>query len=211
MMSAGIAHMVKELIDTRDGSLRTMLEGIRLYWRRAIGVGFAYLAALVCLPTSVWFYASKLREQAPLVGYALSALALWCLLFIGLMSLLVVPTLVQKKANLFQTLKLTALLVLDNPLFSVGLAMQVLAFTAIAVVLSPVFFFLYGGMVVALTCSAYEMLARKYDAAADTGDAGSKSSHVRGLGTQGAEAHDPDEDDDYLNRGLRDFLFPWKG
>ena len=34
VMAAGMAHMVKEIIDTHDGSLRTLFEGIRLYWRR---------------------------------------------------------------------------------------------------------------------------------------------------------------------------------
>ena len=54
--------------------------------------------------------------------------------------------------------------------------------------LLPLFIFIYGGAVLVLLSSAYELLSRKYDHIASN-----------------------DAADDYLNRGLRDFLFPWKG
>jgi hypothetical protein len=42
------------------------------------------------------------------------------------------------------------------------------------------------------------MLARKY-ASTDAGDPASPPPYLS------------DDEDDYLNRGFRDFLFPWKG
>jgi len=65
------------------------------------------------------------------------------------------------------------------------------ALLVLAVVMLPVFFGLYGALCVVLSSCAYEMLHRKYAA--------------------GEAAPRKDEDDDYLNRGFRDFLFPWKG
>lgn len=203
VLLAGIAHMVKVLIDARDGSVADTFRGIRLYWRRAIGVGLAYVAALICLPTSVWFYANKLGEAAPWVGYGLSAVALWLLAFAGLSAMFAFPALVQKRGSVGETLKLSGLLVLDNPLFAIGLALQVLAFTAVAIILTPVLFFLYGGMLMALVSSAYEMLSRKYaliEAKNETAQGGERTPAVP-----------DDSEDDYLNRGFRDFLFPWKG
>ena len=47
--TAGLAHMVKELIDTRDGSFLDLFAGMRLYWRRSIGVGVLYLVAFSSL------------------------------------------------------------------------------------------------------------------------------------------------------------------
>ena len=197
VMSAGLAHMAKELIDTKDGSISDMFRGMRVYWRRAIGIGASYLIGLTCLTTSTWFYASKLRDSVPWLGYGISALSLWCLV-------LVMPTLVQKKVNVLGTLKLTCLLVLDNPLLTLGIAAQVVAITVTSLILMPVLFLLYGGVVIVLVSSAYELLARKY-AALEPAAGG----YVTASGRRAAAVED--EEDDYLNRGFRDFLFPWKG
>ena len=200
IFSVGLAHLVKVLIDERDGSLGDFFWGIRQHAARAVAIGLLFVFAAASLSTSTWFYAQMLRESAPWLGYALSGVALWCLLFAGLMALLVMPALVQKKGGIFATLKLSALLVLDNPVFALGLAIQMLALTALCLAVFPLFIFLYGPLAAALTGSAYEMLARKYAAAdIDTGS-GRESKPVPS-----------DEEDDYLNRGLRDALFPWKG
>jgi hypothetical protein len=204
VMSVGLANLAKELIETKDGSISDMFRGVRLFWRRAIGVGFSYLIVLICLTTSTWFYATKLQDSIPWLGYGISALSLWGVIFVLLTSLLVMPTLVQKKANTLETLKLTCLLVLDNPLLTVGIAVQVVAITATAVFLTPVLFFLYGGVVIVLVSSAYELLARKYASLEPVSD-----QYV--TAPKRSETVVEDEEDDYLNRGFRDFLFPWKG
>jgi hypothetical protein len=145
-----------------------------------------------------------------LLGYVVSAIAVWCLAFILLMASLVMPTLVQKKAGIAATLKLAALLVLDNPFFCVGLAVQFIVLAAISMV--PLFFVaISGSAALVLSSSAYEMLARKYQAieiAKGTAPAPERPIHV--ISRNGRLIFD-DEKDDYLNRGLRDFLFPWKG
>lgn len=199
--SVGLAHLIKVLIDERDGSIGDFFGGIRQYAPRAVALGMLFVFAAASLSTSTWFYAAKLRDAAPWLGYAISGFALWCLLFAALVALFILPALVQKKGGLWETLKLAAVLVLDNPLFSLGLAFQVLALTALCLAIFPLFLFIYGPTVAALTGSAYEMLARKYAAkAAETGTA-PPNQHV----------YPDDEEDDYLNRGFRDFLFPWKG
>lgn len=196
VMSVGLAYMAKELIEKKDGTVGDLFRGIRLYWSRAAALGLCYIGAVVCLVTSAWFYATRLRDTMPWLGYTISGLAVWGLLFLGVMSVLVMPALVHKRGRVVETLKLTALLTLDNPVLALGLALQVAAFTALAVVLMPVFFFLYGSVVIVMGACAYEVLARKYQSAAPEG---------------GAPTPPDDEQDDYLNRGLRDFLFPWKG
>lgn len=203
IMTAGLAHMAKELIDSRDGSLGDFFRGIRLYWRKAAALGILYWAAAGCLGTSVWFYAIQLRSSVPWLGYAISAAALWGLLFMGLMGLLLMPALVQKKAGVFATLKLTALLVLDNPLFSVGLAIHFLIVAGLSI-MPPFLFLATGSLSAVLATCAYEILARKY---------ARKQALAEGhLSTLSKTAVDfGDEQDDYLNRGLRDALFPWKG
>ena len=208
---AGMAHLAKELIETRDGSLSDFFKGMRLYWRRAAGIGLVYMFAVASLGTSVWFYSAKLGSSLPWLGYAISALALWCLLFVVLMAMLVIPALVQKKGGVFATFKLTALLVMDNPLFCIGLAIQFIVLAGFSMIV-PVLVFLSGAIAMVLASSAYEMLARKYakkahDQARETAPEGFR---IRGVTREGAAILE-DEHDDYLNRGLRDFMFPWKG
>ena len=209
VMTVGLAHMAKELIDTRDGSVMDMFRGIRLYWRRAIGVGVAYGIAVVCLLVSAWFYPVKLQDSARWLGYGIGAVALWGLLFLGLTAMLVLPALVQKRAGFRETLRLTALLVLDNPLFCAGLALQMVVLAGLSIV-PPVLVFVSGSAGVVLVSSAYEMLARRYVLIEiNAGRAAANDKHLNVVSKDGMFVVD-EETDDYLNRGFRDFLFPWK-
>lgn len=210
VMTAGMAHMTKHLVDSKDGSVGDFFAGIRMYWRRAAGIGVILLLSVVCLGVSVWFYAAKLQHTAPLLGYAASALAFWVLLFVLLTSILVMPALVQKKAGIFATLKLSAMLVLANPLFCAGLAVQFVAVLLFSMI--PIVLVLFtGATAMAMATSAYEMLARKYAAiqAERTGEP-PESGPIHVISKGGVLVFD-DAQDDYLNRGLRDALFPWKG
>ncbi|HUW61149.1 MAG TPA: hypothetical protein VMZ06_09095, partial [Candidatus Bathyarchaeia archaeon] len=112
LFGAGLAHLVKEFIDTGDGSFLDLSRGMGLYWRRALGVGAVYVAGVAVLLTSGWFYATWLGSTSPLLGYAMSGLAMWCLALVVLTQMLVMPALVQKKGGVAATLKLSALLVL---------------------------------------------------------------------------------------------------
>jgi len=187
-LAAGLAHLAKTLVDERDGAFGDFLGGCRLYWPRAAALGALQLLVFLLLATSVWFYASMVGRSVPWLGYAISGFALWCLLFACATALLLMPSLVQKKDGVLATLKLSALLVLDNPLFCLGLMLQAAAAGLVSVVVTPVLFFIYPAAVMTLATCAYEQLAVKYDG------------EVRN-----------EEEDDYLNRGFRDFLFPWKG
>jgi uncharacterized membrane protein YesL len=201
VMTAGLAHMVKVLIDRRDGALSDMFRGIGLYWKQATGAGILYLFVVVSFATSAWFYATRLRDSLPWLGYGISAVAAWAFLFALLAGLLLMPALVQKKSGALGSLKLAALLVLANPLFAIGLGIQFAAWTLLSLVVAPLAPLLYGSLAVVLVSSAYEMLARKYAAA----EAGPDDRPQKGGWPP------KDEEDDYLNRGFRDAIFPWKG
>lgn len=205
ILSAGLSHMVKELIETRDGSVGAMFSGVKQYWKRALGIGLAQIIAAACLATSAWFYPAKLAASVPFVGYLLSALAVWALALLGCVALYTIPALVQKKGGVKDTLKLAAVLVMDNPMTTIGLAVQMLAITVIALLIPVILVFLYGGLIAVMRGSVYELMSRRYarQAAGQSPD----DRHISGVSLEEyEEAHD-----DYLNRGVRDFLFPWKG
>ena len=195
-LSAGICELIKELLDTRDGSLATFWKGIRQHGLKSMAIGFIYLIAITCLTTSIAFYAWKLHDTMPLLGYGLSALSFWCLIFVLLSAQYALPALIQKKGGVAETIKLSAVLVLDNPFMSIGLALNLVTVTVLVILIPPAFFFIYGSVTCVLSMSSYEILTRKYG---------------RENPDEPIDHKKMDEQNDYLNRGFRDFLFPWKG
>lgn len=174
VLAAGVAYMAAELIETRDGSIRTFFVGMRRYAWRAMGVGISLTMAVICLATSVGFYVYQLQDRAPLLGYLLSAVALWGFIFVLLAAPFAIPALVQRKASIRATLKLSALLVLDNPLLAIGLVLNEAALLLVAFI-PPVFVFVAPVAAVVMASSAYEMLSRKYAAIEARGRSGSKA------------------------------------
>lgn len=185
--------MVKTFIDTRDGSLSDFFTGIRRYWLRAMGVGAVYGIIMTSLVTSAWFYGTRLQNSVPVAGYALSGLASGSALVLASMAPLLPATIVQRKIGVLPTIRLALFLVLANPLLIGALSVQCLILTILSCLIAPLFFAGYASAVICIGSAAYELLARKYDPARD---------HER----DGSDA-----EDDYLNRGLRDLFFPWKG
>ncbi len=189
--TASIAHVAKQCIECRDSSWHDLAAGVRMYALRAIGLGCLLYLVMVCLGISIWFYPARLGEAYPALAYALAALAFWALVFVQLCGPYVFPALVQKRKGPLATLKLSAAIVLARPVFSVLLALQAAGIFVLGIAMPPAMIFLCGSVAAVMASAAYELLARDI---------------ARGQGRD----IPPDEDDDYLNRGLRDFLFPWK-
>lgn len=192
---AGMTAMLRELIDKKDGSLSLFFEGVRRHAVRAALLALAALFAAACLLVSAWYYAARFGASHPALGYGLSALALWCLVLLGLALLALPPALVFRGAGMGASVKLAALLVLDNPLFYAGVGVHALLLAVTALLAPPVLMLFSLAPLAALMASAYEMLSRKYARARDGGQ----------------KLDFDDQNDDYLNRGLRDLIFPWKG
>ncbi len=204
--AAAVAHMLKECLDTREGSLRTFLEGLRLFSGVASRLGLMLAGILVLLAANVWFYAVKVGQSVPWVGYGLSAVALWAWVVVVLATVFAFPALVQKRAGAWATVKLSLLLVLDNPVFSVFVALGVVMCMAFGVFPPALLLFSIAPGVVWVSC-AYEMLSRKYASIeAQRADEAAGALHR----TWRQRLVDWDAKDDYLNRGFRDLLFPWR-
>ena len=198
--AVALAWMVRGLIETRDGSVGAFFTGLRRFAVRGAALGLCYFFAGACLLSSVWFYASRVGAAHPVAGYGLSAVALWAAVFLGLTALAAPSALVHKNLGPFGAIKLAALLAVDNPLFFAGVALHS-ALIALVALLVPVLLLCFAlAPLVVLHCAAYELLARRYAA-------------VEAARASGAPARVDfdDANDDYLNRGFRDLLFPWKG
>lgn len=207
----GLAALAKELIETQEGSVRSMFSGMRQFGFRAVGLGCVGWGASLCLATSAWFYGSRAVPVISWLGYAIGAAALWALVFVALTSMFLAPALVQKKQGMRGTIRLAALLVIDKPLYALGLAIQ-LAALSILWVLPPVALLIHLATVAVLVSAGYEQLARLYalKAYAQSGVRDERAlRHLAVVSRNGRYVVDESQDD-YLNRGLRDALFPWK-
>lgn len=188
----GFLAWTREVIDERHAGFGAYLQGIRRHGLRAAALGTGYTLAAACLAASAWFYPVRLGADWPWLGYGLGALACWALAFLLATGPLAFAALVFRRAGLRAALRLGVLLALANP----GLAMALVAGTAawlMACLAPPVLvLFSIAPVAVGWAC-AYELLARRH-AEADPAQ----------------PAPPRDAEDDFLNRGWRDALFPWK-
>jgi hypothetical protein len=199
---AGLLFMIKELIEKHDGSLKTMIAGIIRFGARAVLISIFYFVSGLCLLISMVYYGIVSHGVFPFGFLVVGVAAFWALVFLVLTAIAVFPVLVNKDAGIVETIRTACLLVLDNPVFFAGLALS-LAFVIAFSIMPPVAMFAAVAFFAAIVGSAYEMLARKYAALQDQPAMpdGPKKKIAIDFG---------DGNDEYLSRGLRDFLFPWK-
>src|SRR5690606_27747874 len=124
----------------------------------------------------------------PLAGMALAQLSAAC----GLLTLMVAfyawPALLLQQGGIRGSLRIALALVVGQPFATTGFMATALGYSVL--MLTPPGVALVSTLpLVTLACCAYELHARCY------GDGPALC----------------DEDDIYLNRGFREFLFPWKG
>jgi hypothetical protein len=203
LAQSGLIALVKELIDKHDGDLWLFFRGMRKFMLRVATVNMVYGFLVICLVSSVVFYGYRLGSGHPFLGYGLSALALWTLIFSVLSALFVAPAVIYKDADIFSAIKLALKLVVDNPLFCAGLLLNMLILGA-ACIMPPVLLCFSFAPAAVLQCSAYEILSRKYKYLNSRDKEEKNHSLLRQIDFG-------DEDDEYLCRGIRDLLFPWKG
>ena len=200
--AAATAAMVRECIDTRDGSLSAFFRGLRRHGLPAGCIGFLYALAGLSLTYSAWYYLTGRSGMPLLLGYALAVGAAWLILGWLLLGFVVTPLLIYRPAGMGSTLRLACLLILDNPLYLGGCGLCTFLVSACTLLLPPLWICFSLAPVVVLQCSAYEMLARRYAALEKAG--------VVGVARRRVQVDFDDANDDYLNRGFRDLIFPWK-
>jgi hypothetical protein len=194
-----IACISKSFLASEEAGYRCFMRGAREFSLPAVALGMMATMTACVLLISVWFYAERGRAGWGWIGYGLSATALWALAAMGLATAWALPALVHKKTGVWAAWKLGLLLTLGNPVYSVSVVVLATLFWAATLVVLPLAVFFSISPVVAFFCCAYEVLARKYAAVESVG-----------LSQWRAKMAEQDKDDFYLNRGFRDFLFPWK-
>lgn len=202
MQQAGLTYMVRELIEKHDGSVKTFFVGVRKFGFRAVILGGLCGFISCCLLCSAWYYVAHLSGHWYWLGYGLSAASCWCMLFLLLCALIILPALIYMDRGILPTLKIAAALTLDNLRLLAG-ALFLTMCLLVLMLLPPVYFLFSFAPAAVLQCSLYEILSRRYAAIRVGKECGRIFSNRSTIDFG-------DNDDEYLCRGIRDALFPWK-
>jgi hypothetical protein len=202
LLQVGLLWMVKEIIEKHDGSVKTFFAGIRIYGLHAVGASIFYVFCAVSILSSIWFYGGMTTQFSPLISYCLGVAAVWALFFLMASAALTLPALVNKNSGVAASIKISTVLVVDNPLLITGIMAHIFILLVFCIV-PPVFILFSFAPLAALQGSTYEILSRKYAAI--------QAYQVKtGRIDKNIVIDFGDENDEYLCRGFRDLLFPWK-
>lgn len=194
MCLAALGHVARGLIEQHEAPVALFLDGLRRFALPGLLLGLLFGAVMAVGLGGAYYYLFVLARPAPGYAYPLAAVCLWGAACAGAALNLALPALAQKRAGTLAAARTGVLLLADNPVYALGVALHAVALIALG--LAPPAFLAFSIVPLAvLQGAAYEMLARKYAAPLVDGKRRIVFS---------------DAEDDYLNRGLRDFFFPWK-
>jgi hypothetical protein len=187
MAMAGQATLIKSLLEDEEFSLRRGAQGMVAHGPALIGFAVIFALAEAIGGLGAGFYASQVAPTRPTLGLFLSGFCLSVGFAVLLSGLYVLPALVNQRGPALKALRTSAALAAKHPVLTLGLMVLVAGYGALMA--TPPGVILFSTLPpVTLVCCAYELLARHY-----------------------ATVPVYDEEDLYLNRGFKDFLFPWKG
>lgn len=193
---AGQATLIGALLDGEEFSLRRVVSGAASHGPRALGLALLFAATGAVAGTGFWFYTTQVWPSRPVLGPILAGLCLSAGVAVLLSGVYVLPALVNQRGPARKALRTSLALAGKHPVLTPGL-LAMMAGQGLLLVTPPGLLLLSSLPLVALACCAYELLARHYGAG-----------RLPGAAERGPVF---DEEDIFLNRGFKDFLFPWKG
>ena len=183
--TAGLFALARRITDGEHVSLADFFLGFRADFLPALKVGSFTLAAVLLLWVNVDFY-SHLGGWATLPGMLLAAVMIWAGAFLLLMHVHAHALIARGDVALRTVLRKSALLVLDNIGYSVGVSIQALSVAVISLVTGAGAVLVLGSFVaLLLSCGHRELLKRYFP--------------------DSPEAIEPDE-----TRGWTDVWRPWE-
>lgn len=182
--TAALFHLGRIAASGGRPTIRDFFSGFRAHFVPSLKSAAFTLAAIVLVWVNVDFY-SHLGGRGAILGMILAAVILWAGVFAALMHVHLLPLIVSGERSLPTAIRKSALLVLDNPGFSVGIAAQALSVSALCVVTGAGLVLGLGSFLAVLLTTGHRELLKKYF-------------------PDSPEAAEPEE-----TRTLRDMLRPW--
>ena len=197
MAMAGQANLIAALLAEEEFSLRVAWRGIAAFGGKALALCAVYAGSGMSAVLGLWFYWVRVAPERPLAGALLASVCAGTGAVTALSSFYGLPALVHRRGSLTRALHTSLLLAAWHPALTVALVLPSAAY-GVVLATPPGLLLLSTLPLVALSCSAYELLDRAY-----------KLEEALAQG-ETAPAGTLDEHDVFLNRGFTDLLFPWK-
>lgn len=182
--TAALFHLGRRIASGEESTIRDFFLGFRLHFLPSLKAAGFTLGVVALLWVNVDFY-GRLGGRAALPGALLAAVLIWVGVFVGLIHVHLLPVIVNGESSLRSALRKSALLVLDNPGFSVGVAAQALSVSVLCLVTGAGLLLALGSFLAVLLTTSHRELLKKYF-------------------PQSPEAREPQE-----TRTFRDMLRPW--
>jgi hypothetical protein len=199
LLSLGYACVLEAACRGVEGNTITAAvwwQGIRSIGSRLLALQALTFAGLAVGIWLMWFYLAILAPRYPWPAAAACGMVLVAMVLLVAAALLGGPALVYTGAGPLKALIVGAKIVLRYPVLAATMVFTAAMLVALAV-FPPIAVLLSVSPIGVLVAATYEMVARR-EAAGD--DVESWRAQCRGW----------DETDELLNRGFRDFLYPWK-
>lgn len=159
--TAGLFHLAHRIALGKEVSLRDFFTGFRKHFLPALKLGLVDLAALLVLWINIDFY-SHLRGGATIPGMILAAAMIWVAAFFWLMHVHLYALLVSGETSLRQLIRKSALLTLDNLLFTIGIAFQALSLSVLCTITGAGLVLINASLVGVLLVSGHHEVRRRY-------------------------------------------------
>lgn len=159
--TAGLSYLARRIAAEEDAHLADFWVGFRRDFIPALKIGAFTLVVAAALWFNADFY-GHLRGGLAVAGTALATLLAWCWAFVLLMHAHLHPLLAGGERSLGRLLKKSALLVLDNPGFTVGITLQAAVIAVFCVVTGIGLVLILASLHATLLATGHRELLKKY-------------------------------------------------
>ena len=183
--TAGLFNLARKIAEGAPVSLGDFFDGFRAHFLPATKVGSFTLAFAFLVWVNIDFY-SHLERWATIPGMLLSAVMIWAVAFLLLMHAHIHPLISHGERGLRNIVRKSALLALDNPGFTIGVAVQSASVAIICLLTGLGLVLVLASLLAVLLSTGHRELLKKYF-------------------PESLEASEPHE-----TRGWHDFWRPWQ-
>lgn len=162
-LTAAMYKLTSSVVQGDYVAFRDFFTAFRRHYKRAAGLAAALLALLAILVIDLQFFMSS---KIPWMQY-LSVLWIYFIIFWALMAQFAYAVLVRQERSVLQTLKVSALLALDNIVASLIVAIVGALVVAISFWMRVPLMLFLGGTLAFLHCTAFDVLVQKYGGSAE--------------------------------------------
>ncbi len=159
--TAGLFLLTSKIAAHEDASISDIFTGFRAHFLPALKLGAFTLTVVFLVWVNIDFY-SHMGGGATIPGMLLAALMIWTVVFIALMHVHLHPLIAGGDRGLRMLLRKSALLALDNPGYTTGVAVQALAVAVICLMSGAGLFLALGSFTALLFSTGHRELLKKY-------------------------------------------------